>query len=148
MRLTNASLRLAMRRTMTPFAPFRRSEEGVAAVELAFVLPVLLMLMIGIIDLSSLFFLRNNMVTIARDSARALAVGAVTTAEAEKLAEENLVNWNATFTVTATEPLNPDDTDVVVTISVPMAEAAPIGLVFDLTGLDGTLQTQVTMRQE
>ena len=148
MRLSKSSLRLVTRRTLARFGLCRKSEEGVAAVELAFVLPVLIMLMVGIIDFSSLFFLRNNMVTVARDSARALAVGAVTTTEAKQLAEDNLINWNATFTVTAEEPVNPGDTDVVVTISVPMADAAPIGLVFDLTGLNGTLQTQVTMRQE
>ena len=147
MRLSNSSLRLINCRALARFG-LCRSDKGVAAVELAFVLPVLLMLMIGIIDFSSLFFLRNNMVTIARDSARALALGAVTPAEAKKLAEDNLVNWNATFTVTAEEPVNPGDTDVVVSISVPMADAAPIGLVFDMVGFTGTMDARVTMRQE
>ncbi len=127
-----------------------RDQDGVAAVELAMVLPFLMVLLVGIIDFSALFFLRNNMFTIARDSARALAVQSVTTAEAEQMIRNRLGGWNATFTVDVHEPdpTDPNDTDVVMTITVPMAQAAPIGLVFDMVGFTGTMQSQVTMRQE
>ena len=129
---------------------FCRDQDGVAAVELAMVLPFLMVLLVGIIDFSALFFLRNNMFTIARDSARALAVQSVTAVEAEQMIRNRLDGWNATFTVDVHEPdpSDPNDTDVVMTISVPMAQAAPIGLVFDMVGFTGTMQSQVTMRQE
>ncbi len=128
-----------------------RDESGVAAVELALVSPFLILLMIGIVDFGGLFFLQNNMHTAARESARALAVQAVSESEAEQLAQDKLMNWGATFTVVTTtpNPAIPAETDVTVSISVPMADAAPIGLIFDLIGsTGGTLQTQFTMREE
>ncbi len=107
-----------------------RDESGVAAVELALVSPFLVLLMIGIVDFGGLFFLQNNMHTAARESARALAVQAVSESEAEQLAQDKLMNWGATFTVVTTtpNPAIPAETDVTVSISVPMADAAPIGL--------------------
>ena len=127
---------------------FARDENGIAAVELALVLPVLLTLLVGIVDFGSLYLLRNNMVTVARESARALAVKSVSATEAQLMAENSFVGWkNATFTVVAEEPVAPN-TDVNVTITVPMADVAPIGLVFGLTGFTGNLQAHVAMRQE
>ncbi len=128
-----------------------KDQSGVAAVELALVSPFLVLLMIGIVDFGGLFFLQNNMHTAARESARALAVQAVSESQAEQMAEDKLMNWGATFSVDATvpNPANPAETDVTVSISVPMADAAPIGLIFDLIGTSGgTIQTQVTMREE
>ena len=129
---------------------FCRDQDGVAAVELAMVLPFLMVLLVGIIDFSALFFLRNNMFTIARDSARALSLQSVSAEEAEQMIRNRLDGWNATFNVDVHEPdpSDPNDTDVVMSITVPMAQAAPIGLVFDMVGFTGTMQSQVTMRQE
>ena len=129
----------------------RKDKDGVAAVELALVLPFLMMLLVGIIDFGALFFLKNNMFSVARDSARALALQSVTVTEAEQMAQDNLINWNATFDVVAQEvpnAIDPAITDVVVTITVPMADAAPIGLMLDVVGFTGTLQSRVAMRQE
>ena len=137
--------RIAGRRSL------RKDQSGAAAVELALVLPFLVTLMTGIVDFGALFYLQSNMHTAARESARALAVRAVSESEAEQLAQGQLMNWGASFSVDATEPdpANPADTDVTVSISVSMADAAPIGLIFDLIGsTGGALQTQVSMRQE
>jgi len=138
------------RRDASTAGSFCRDQDGVAAVELAMVLPFLMVLLVGIIDFSSLFFLRNNMFTVARDSARALSLQSVTASEAEQMIRDRLDGWSATFTVDVHEPdpSDPNDKDVVMTITVPMAEAAPIGLVFDLMGFTVTMQSQVTMRQE
>ncbi len=117
---------------------------------MALVLPFLLMLRAGIIDFGAMFFLQNNMISAARGSARALAFQSVTATEAEQMAEDKLINWSATFTVNAEEPdpSDPTDTDVVVTITVPMTDAAPIGLIGDMIGLTGTLQARIAMPQE
>ena len=64
------------------FTGFLRDGQGTALIELAFVLPFLLILVIGIINMGGLFFLQNNMVNVARDSARSLSVGAMTDSEA------------------------------------------------------------------
>ena len=129
---------------------FRRNQDGIAAVEMALVLPFLLMLLAGIIDFGAMFFLQNNMISAARGSARALAFQSVTATEAEQMAQDRLTSWSATFTVNAEEPdpTDPTDTDVVVTITVPMTDAAPIGLIGDMIGLTGTLQARIAMPQE
>ena len=70
------------------------------AVEFAFVLPVLLMIVAGIIQFGAIFFLQNNMSNAAREAARALAVGSIeTTSETTDLVEQRLVNWGVTFAV-------------------------------------------------
>lgn len=123
-------------------------ERGVTAVELAFVLPVLVLMLSGIIQFGALMFLQNHMTNVARDTARRLAVGELTKTEAETTAQDSLVNWGISYTVVVTEPdpSDPNDKDIVVDISAPMREAA----IVDVLGLfqDGTLQTQVTMRKE
>ena len=127
-----------------------KDESGAAAVELALVLPILVTLMTGIVDFGFLFFVQHNMVTAARESARALAVQSVTETQAEQMAHDKL-DGSATFVVVATEPdpANPADVDVVVNITVPIQDAAPIGLIFDMIGgFTGDLNAQVFMRQE
>lgn len=126
---------------------FGRDERGIVAVEMAMITPFLLVFFVGIVDFGSFFFLQNNMTYAAREAARQLALGSLSETEAEDLARARLVNWNGTFTVDAALPTG-GSSDVTVTISVPMIEAAPIGLVFDLIHFNGTLQAQVIMRQE
>ena len=96
-----------------------RSRSGAAAVEFAIVLPIFLMILFGIIQFGSVLFLHNNMVNAARETARRMSVGALTTADAPAYAQNYLSDWNLAFDVTAT-----DASDVVVQISVPAADAA------------------------
>ena len=125
---------------------FCNNSDGAALLEFAFLTPILMLLITGIIQFGSLFFLENNMATVARDTARRLAVGdLVTKAEAKTHVQDALVNWGATFTVNVTEP-DATSNDYVVQISVPMADASivdPFGLMDS-----GNLSAQSTMRQE
>lgn len=125
-----------------------RDERGVSAVELAFILPVLVLMLSGIIQFGALMFLQNHITNVARDTARRVAVGELTKAEAEQSALDALIDWGITYTVVVSEPdpSDPADKDVVVDITAPMAEATLV----DVLGIfqSGTLGTQVTMRQE
>lgn len=119
------------------------SDAGAAAVELAFVLPVALLVLMGVIQFGALLFLQNTMVNVANDVARRVSVGDLTTTEGKILAEERLSGWNATFTVNVTEPTTDD---ILVAISVPLADAAIVdfGHFLDV----GDLTAEATMRKE
>lgn len=128
---------------------WRRSEGGATAVEFAFVLPVLLMILAGIIQFGAIFFLQNNMANAAREAARALAVGSIETAsQTSDLVDQKLVNWGVNFTVNTTmpDPDDPTDTDFTVVITAPLSEAA----IFDYLGVfkSGTLRASASMREE
>jgi hypothetical protein len=130
-----------------PMRPRRRSpvssEAGAAAVELAFVMPVALLLLMGIIQFGALLFLQNTMVNVANDVARRVSVGDLSTAGGVSLAQERLSGWNATFTVNVTEPTS---NDINVDISVPLADAAIVNFGHILDA--GNLTAEATMRKE
>ena len=125
-----------------------RDNRGVAAVEFAFVLPIIILLLAGVIQFGMLLFLQNHMTNVARETSRRVAVGELTKDEAKSEAECDLVNWGISYDVDVTVPdgSDPDDKDIIVTISAPMSEASLI----DILGIfgEGKLQTAVTMRQE
>ncbi len=125
-----------------------RDERGAAAIEFAFVIPVLLLILTGIIQLGALLFLQSNMGDVARDTARRLAVGEITAAEAPSYAVGKLVSWGGTFTVTAAmpDPNDPNDRDITVRVSVPIADVSLV----DIVGVfqTGDITAGSTMRQE
>lgn len=121
---------------------------GVAAIEFAIIAPVVIALLTGIIQFGFVLFIQNHMVDVARDAARRFAVGETTQAETVQFAQDTLINWNVTYTVTVTPP-NPsdlNDNDVTVDISLPRSHAA----IADIFGLfqSGTLNASVTMLTE
>ena len=75
----------------------RRGQEGASALEFAFVLPILLFLLTGMIDAGHIFFMQNNMLNATREAARNLAVGQITTEqEAEDRQQRGLRrDWHA-----------------------------------------------------
>ena len=126
-----------------------RDEHGVAAVEFAFVIPILALILTGIIQLGALLFLQSNMGDVARDTARRLAVGDIDAADARSYAERYLVDWaggNFTVTTSMPDPADPNDRDITVQISVPMADASLV----DILGIfqTGAMTAASTMRQE
>ncbi len=127
---------------------FWHERDGVSAVEFAFVVPIVIALLSGIIQFGLAFFMQGHMAEVARDTSRRVAVGELTQSEAISYAENSLLDPGVTYDVAVTlpDPNDPDDRDVVVSISVPKREISPI----DLLGLfqDGDLSASVTRRME
>ncbi len=124
-----------------------RDRDGAAAVEFAFILPILLLLFSGIVQFGSIMFLENHMTNVARETTRRVAVGELTQADAEGSAQQALVNWGVTYQVSVTSSsAGGGNDDITVAISLPMREAA----LMDVLGVfqSGNLSAAVTMRQE
>ena len=125
---------------------FTKDERGVSAVELAFIAPILVLLLAGIIQLGSIMFLQNHMTNVARETARRVAIGELTETQSETEAAGALVDWGISYTVDTTLVTNTFDNtknDITVNISAPMSDAA----LMDVFGLfqSGTLASSVTM---
>jgi len=116
-------------------------------IEMAFVLPGLLILILGIMEFGSIFFIHNNMLFAAREAVRAYAVGDVDSAGAKVIAEDKLPPYaNINYTVKVS-PDNATNRERWVEVSCPMSQAAivdPLGIV---SGAQ-PLTVRVYMRQE
>ncbi|MDX1425562.1 MAG: TadE family protein [Kiloniellales bacterium] len=126
----------------------RRSQRGASAVEFAFIVPVLVMIVAGMAQFGAIFFLRNNMESAAEEAARALADGSIETQrQAGDLVERKLADWGVSFSVDAGVTVAGDPADVAVTVVVttPLSEAA----VFDYLGVfeGGTLSASASTRR-
>jgi len=120
---------------------------GTATVEVAIVLPLLLLLTLGGLDYALQFHVLHCMTNASREAARVLAVREGTIDAARSAALRQLSGIDAHFSVTATLP-GEDETDVTVRISVPRDEVS-LGVVgaFGLSRRD-TIVTQTKMRRE
>ncbi len=124
-----------------------RDRDGAAAVEFAFILPILLLLLSGIVQFGSVMFLENHMTSVARETSRRVAVGELAEADAPSAVQQALMNWGVTYDVDVDlVDVGGGNQDIVVTISLPMSEAA----LLDVLGVfqSGNLTAVVTMRQE
>ena len=124
-----------------------RNRDGVAAVEFAFILPILLLLFSGIVQFGAIMFLENHMTNVARETSRRVAVGELAQADAAGSAQQALVNWGVTYDVDVDSvDMGGGNQDIAVAISLPMREAA----LMDVLGVfqSGNLTAAVTMRQE
>ena len=127
----------------TPYGKRR----GAAAVEFAFIMPVLLLMFSGILQFGSVMFLENHMTNVAREASRRVAVGEPAEVDAEATVQSALINWGVTYDVSvATIDVGGGNQDIAVAISLPMREAA----LMDVLGVfqSGNLTAAVTMRQE
>ena len=124
-----------------------RDRDGAAAVEFAFILPILLLLFSGIVQFGSIMFLENHMTNVARETSRRIAVGELAQADAASSAQQALVNWGVTYEVSVvTTDVGGGNQDIAVAISLPMADAALMDVLGVFQG--GNLTAVVTMRQE
>ncbi len=124
-----------------------RGRDGAAAVEFAFIAPILLLRLSGIVQFGGIMFLENHMTSVARDATRKIAIGDLAEADAASEVQQSLMNWGVTYDVQALIiDADGGNEDITVTISLPMSEAALI----DVLGVfqNGTLTAAVTMRKE
>lgn len=83
---------------------FWRGNQGASLVEFALIVPFLLSLMVGIVEMSNVFFVRNALGEVVRDATRRFAVGALDKAETEKFVLKKVADTiNATGKVQVTE---------------------------------------------
>ena len=113
------------RKNRTKTYRFRTTEKrkGAAVLEMALVLPMLLLLALGIIEFGSVFFMHNNMLYAASEAARSFAVGDVDSTGAQQIAEDRLAGFGVNFSITVS-PDNAPDRDRWVEITAPIAEAS------------------------
>ena len=123
----------------------RCRRRAAALIEFVMVLPLLALLLLGIMEVALVSYVRLSMLHAGREAARYLAVREATAAEAEAIARGRL-HVALVYTVTITEPTEPGDRDVSVTIATPFAQAAG-GDGLGLFGA-GNLEVTVTMRRE
>ena len=101
-----------------------RDERGVAAVEFAIILPVLVLMLMGIIDWGFFFFFSESVVNAAREGARAGVVepdSGDTTTTAETVAQAYLGSANieiGTGTNEAEASADLDGSDLAVTVTM------------------------------
>jgi hypothetical protein len=132
------------------FARFKACRKGVAAVEAAFVFPILIALTIGAIEFSFVLFTNNAMQNAARDVSRQLAVNYIGLGEVEAAIAGRVPAWaaeSAAVSVSQSAPEDPTVNLITVNVSLPAADATPLNLFVALLG-DLTLSTSVTMKQE
>jgi len=137
------------RRLAAQFSPkgvrrFWINTRGVAAVEFALTLPLLVLFTFGIVQYALAFFTYNTMNTVARDGARALSVGSQTERQIETAALSRLNSWATSWTIDAQDIQTTGNEDVRMVISVPGNEA---GLLRFLP-MPEVLQVEVIMRKE
>jgi Flp pilus assembly protein TadG len=100
--------------------PQRRAQErGAAAVELAIVLPLLLLLVFGVIDFGRLLFTQISIGSASREAARAASLG-LTTQQAQAAALAASPGAAGIAAMSNTTPLS-------ITLSTPACSAATLG---------------------
>ena len=116
---------------------------GASAAEFALVLPLLLTLLLGTLQVGAMMYSYNLMVSSARDTARAMAVCTITDVSAARVqALQSLPPWVAANSWTITPVIG---ADVSMRITVDTAKAAILSYIpIDI----GQLTTFVTMRKE
>lgn len=134
------------------FRPARCRRRGAAVVETALLLPLLVLLAFGSIELSNMVFLKQTLAIAAYEGARAATKPGAATAQAdirigEVLTSRNVTRYSVSYTTEKAEPLDitpmtPRGTLVTVTVqsSNGGANFGPLRL---FTGR--TLQCQTTM---
>lgn len=129
-----------------------RFDSGASAAEFALIIPFLLMLAGGIVEMANVFFIRSQINEIVRDATRRLAVDAFDQEKARefitsRLAQTTKAQGNVSFSETSED--GEEATDVTVSLSIPLKDV----LMFDLiaesfigtNGMAPNLSVAVTM---
>ena len=106
----------------------RKAEHGAGSVEFALILPFLLLIVVAIIEMSNVYFMRNQLSEITRDATRRFAVGALEEEEVKAFVLKRLAETSdVKGTVEVSETEVDGVADVTLSLSVPFAEV----LMFD-----------------
>jgi Flp pilus assembly protein TadG len=139
---------MAMMSKLTGHAPCRRrfanDESGGPAVEFALIVPALILMIFGIVQLGFAFYTYNEMMNGAREGARRLAVGATVAAAQQRALDAMALDHNYTFPATT-----PAADEVTMTIQLALSEAMVVSVLplpDELT--EKKLTASVTMRKE
>ena len=126
----------------------RGRRTGLALIEFALALPLLILVLAGIVQFAGLFYIDCTILNLARDCARRVAVGSMAPGEVQSFVQARFGSWPDTFTVSVhvPDPNVPSAKDVIVEIRVPFSEAS----LMDILGLfqQGDLTASVTMLKE
>ncbi len=121
-----------------------KDQRGSAAVEMAFVMPIVLLILVGMIQYGSIFYTQHMMVYAAREVARSFSMGEITATQAQARALELLApSGPKQFNVSVAETGGVIN-DVTITIGLPRVDAALINLPINL--ITGNVTASVTMR--
>lgn len=117
-------------------------EQGAAAVEMAIVLPILLLILFGIIDFGRLLYTKVELSSAARDGARILALQKPMS-DVQQRAAASWV-WQSKYPLTASSVQDCSTSDTAtVKVSVPFTWITPVGSIANLfgasTGMSGTI---------
>ena len=129
--------------------------DGGPMVEFAIMAPLFFVILFGIVEWGSMFYLQNNMVNAAREGARTAAVQGGTMAAASQSACRWLSGSGQTFAITSTDRCNTAQ-DVTVQVQISKASASLFNLYLGInsgggitnSSWSGNMGTAVTMRKE
>jgi Flp pilus assembly protein TadG len=122
-----------------------RGKDGLVSVEFVLWMPVFFLILAFTADACVLYLMQADMWNVARDTARRMATGQLTTtAAAQTYASGQLLYPTKPYTYTITQ-----GTDDVVGISIPISSASIFGVLAVYGSFSSaTLNAQVTMRAE
>lgn len=101
--------------------------EGVATVEFAFVVPILLLLLLGMLEFGNILFTYNTSANAARDVARQLATNRVTLSNADAQVRSELpssIRSKASVVISQSAPANTAKNQFTVDVSFAAPDAA------------------------
>ena len=129
---------------------FLGDEKGVVTIEFVLWVPIFVGLFVFVTDASIIYLTHSEMWNVARDTARRMTTGEITTrAEARDYAAAHLFLGSRTYVIdpNVIAPSDPNLADMNVTIVIGLDDAAIFGFFFK-TILGRSLVASVTMRKE
>ncbi len=132
----------------------QQSYYGSVLVEFALILPVLILLILGMIELSWMIYAKQTLAAAAREGARALAVREATHQETEDLVKNYIENFSVNTTdiiidITDVDPnCNTPPSNVALELKLPMENISLTFNLFNWFDVDWKIKAKVVMRKE
>lgn len=133
------------------FQEFRKTEKGQAIVEMALILPILIMILFGIVEFGRVLNTYIVMTNLSREAARAGAIGSADTSINDLVknsaADSGFDSTQVSVTISPTSlSKRARGTSVKVTVSYPVDIIAPV--IGEIIGDPYIVESQTTMRVE